>query len=82
MHMKGGLSGDGVYLEYLKRMAHGCRKGAHECITHGCMAQGCQGCQELGVKTDVYVEYLKWCLKLNRELSIQLTHIPDLLIEQ
>ena len=79
LHMKGGLSGDGVYLEYLKRMAHGCRKGAHECITHGCVAQGCQ---ELEVKTDVYLEYLKLCLKLYRKLSIHLTHIPDLLIEQ
>ena len=87
LHMKGGPSGDGVYLEYLKRMAHGCREGAHECITHGCMAQGCQ---ELGVKSDVYVEYLndvyveylKWCLKLHRKLSILLTQIPDLLIKQ
>ena len=85
LHMKGGPSGDGVYLEYLKRMAHGCREGAHECITHGCMAQGCQ---ELGVKNDVYVEYLndvyveylndvyveylKWCMKLYRKLSIHL----------
>ena len=40
LHMKGRLSGAGVYLEYLKRMAHGCRKGAHECITHGCVARG------------------------------------------
>ena len=40
------------------------------------------GCQELEVKTDVYLEYLKLCLKLYRKLSIQLTHIPDLLIEQ
>ena len=79
LHMKGGLSGDGVYLEYLKHMAHGCREGAHECITHGCMAQGCQ---ELEVKADVYLEYLMWCLKLYRKLSIHLTHIPDLLIEQ
>ena len=77
--MKGRLSGAGVYLEYLKRMAHGCMKGAHECITHGCVAHGCQ---ELEVKTDVYLEYLKLCLKLYRKLGIQLTHIPDLLIEQ
>ena len=41
-----------------------------------------QGCQELEVKTDVYVEYLKWCLKLHRKLSILLTQIPDLLIKQ
>ena len=79
LHMKGRLSGAGVYLEYLKRMAHGCMKGAHECITHGCVAQGCQ---ELEVKTGVYLEYLKLCLKLYRKLSIHLTQIPDLLIEQ
>ena len=47
VHLKGGLSGAGVYLEYLKCMTHGCMKRAHECITHGCVAQGCQ---ELEVK--------------------------------
>ena len=40
VHLKGGLSGAGVHLEYLKCMAHGCMKRAHECITHGCVAQG------------------------------------------
>ena len=41
-----------------------------------------RGCRELEVKTGVYLEYLKLCLKLYRKLSIHLTRIPDLLIEQ
>ena len=38
LHVAVGSSGDDVYLVYLKCMAHGCMKGAHECITHGCVA--------------------------------------------
>ena len=83
LHMRGCRELEvksGVYLEYLK-LCHGTwgMRRAHECITHGCVAQGCQ---ELEVKTGVYLEYLKLCLKLYRKLSIHLTHIPDLLIEQ
>ena len=98
-------------------MAHGCMRRAHECITHGCVAQGAPegwavrswrvlGVPEVhdtwvhqehmsalhmgvwprvpgaGSKIGVYLEYLKLCLKLYRKLSIHLTHIPDLLIEQ
>ena len=70
LHMKGGSPGDDVYLLYLKCMAHGCMKGAHDCITHECVTQGCQ---ELGVRTGVYLEFLKWCLKFVQKVE----YTPD-----
>ena len=51
-------------------MAHGCMRRTHECITHGCVAQGCQ---ELEVKSGVYLEYLKLCLKFVQKVK----HTPD-----
>ena len=77
MHLKGGLAGAGVYLEYLKCRAHGCMKSTW---VHYTWRWG-TGLPGAGSETGVYLEYLKLCLKLYRKLSIYLTHIPDLLFK-
>ena len=57
-----------MHKEHRWCIAHGCRRRAHGCIKHGCVAQGApEGwAVRTGVylETCVYLEYLKLYLKL------------------